>query len=563
MKFLCVFLILFNAALVVGQTMEPIDCDSTYDIVQEHLTEPLPNDFFIINTTTGISINTNAPAIIGDYAGIRAKYPRNMLVLIVVKDENGIGAQNINRYFEDNFLMDFEKDPYLQVKVNEALYSKLNTSGLLSTTLYFHKGCLYFNENCKWSQVHDHMLPTSSFGLKQLSSSVIDQTQYSQSMINYIAPLNDSLFVCVTDFKCRTHIINAKTGKVSHTLHLEDIDALELYEKFVASNKNEVAFAREADSVLEQINRNSMNLEIAERQGDLIYFTGDIQVMHKIKKPFVYYSDEGRMDTLPKGSEVAPRFGFVMVTDLELDNPVFYFQPKKGYPKKKENQWMEFCPNFGFKITPSGTLLGFNYPNATVLKGVEEDVQVSSLPMLSEWKFTKSNKLKFLHHLGYTHDARLSDFSAEMAKTFIIRSKTGYHLIYDVSKQFHPISPESHRDSLVGSGKPDIPEHFATYALDGDSSIYNYYLLAHSVISPGKHHALVYKHRDEVVLEIRNRNFEVVQTTLISDLAGMDFVLADPFYLETLFFLGNTLTYLTLGDSGAIKINRYRVELNK
>lgn len=70
MRLLNLFVFVLTTANVWAQFLAPIECDSTQALLQKHLERELPRDFFVINTTTGISINTNAPAIIGDYKAI-------------------------------------------------------------------------------------------------------------------------------------------------------------------------------------------------------------------------------------------------------------------------------------------------------------------------------------------------------------------------------------------------------------------------------------------------------------------------------------------------------------
>lgn len=549
-----------RSALAKINFPEPIDCETTYSKVEDHVHQSLPTDFFVVNMTTSISINTNAPAVIYDYQAIRKKYPKNMLILIVVSDEAGSLSKGLDSYLKNNFNLDTKKDQYLVAIENDSLYKKLQSKKNFSTILYFHNKCLYFNTDCKLSSVEDHFFPTSRFKFEPKPDAILDDSEFPQSLINYTCSVDDSLFVCVTDFKCRTNLVNARTGKVFKTLDLTTFDAPKLYAKYIARSRKEANFARQNDSALKRINRDEVAFEICKRVNDKIYFTGSIQVVTKSRKPYAYISDYGLADTIPKGTVSAPYYHFILTTDLNLENPVFYFPKANPFPKK-DNEVLEECANFGFTINDEGNLLALNFPKSTIMAQEDRMHEVSNLPAFSEWKFTKSGRLKFVGHKPGKHLENLPQMHMGIQVANVYKAREKFYFNYDVCKYQFSLSGKDPMDSLIGTGKPDVPEVFISYSMDSDTPVYNYQLLTQGPLFNNKYYCFVYENRGDVVCEIRNKDFEVIQIQNISHLQNMNDVVAD-YYMGNVFLMNNQLTYLTLEGDKKIHINRYSIELD-
>ncbi len=279
----------------------------------------LPSSFFVIQASTLLEVFTNAPAIIKRIEEIK-NYQPCPYILTVWKDDGGLG-KNFYKYLKDNYYIDTNR--YVKAFLSDTLYNLLGEIPN-SEIHYFYHDKRIFHGDGKYDRVPQSPLPYDLIELDKKEESIYkdDENGYHTNSSLYY-PINDTLAIelaDVGDVKNRARLINLVNGKIYKKFNAEQVNYLDIFEKYFNHlnwNKQQII---QTDKELERIKRTPLRIEGVQIISPHEIYLQCTPIISKKVTDTVYIPGEYNTETivLKSGDILSTSYGLWIKTDTSL-----------------------------------------------------------------------------------------------------------------------------------------------------------------------------------------------------------------------------------------------------
>jgi hypothetical protein len=319
--------------------------------------QELPSTFFVIQANTLLSTFTQSPQIIERLEEIK-KYHLCPYIIMIWKDDAGIG-KNFYKYLKENYYID--TTAFLKAIISDELYSELGYN--INTTIhYFYNQKHFIKIDGKYESLSKIFLPYDIVSIKFDDKYLLeDDEYYHTNQVNYY-PLNDTLAIELFDgHQDRVRLTNIINGKVNKVFDLNQIDHIELFNKFMNYLNLSEDELKKNNDYLNKIRRTPLRIDnVYIKNLSEIYLIGTAMISYRT--PYIRYipSDfKKETITIKPGDYVTDDFDIIIKTDTSFKVKDFNFINTILSNDYNNNNFID--PTGGIYIDEKGNFYMFGY----------------------------------------------------------------------------------------------------------------------------------------------------------------------------------------------------------
>lgn len=529
------------------------------------LQREIPNSFFVIQANTLQSAFTLAPQIIERMQEIQ-KTQLCPNVILIWKDEGGIGEKNLGAFLKRSFYID--TSAYIQACISDELYDILGNNNN-SVVHYFYNQKLFLKIDGKYENINK-LLPYDLFTFNYEQKLMWDDSLLYRSNQASYYPINDSLVIeLADDNEIQVRLTDLKSGKIYYSLDNSSFDYISLFSKYMSKlglSEEEMRYSR---AYLDSIKRTPFRIShVYVKSPAEIYLVADGIISFRVKKKR-YIPAEFKEETIVVnvGEFITMNFTMILKTDSTLKIKTLKFVDNFENTKYNSSHFTESSTGF-YVQDDAFYIYGYNFK-------ANKDKTYA--------QFFKRNKApQFIHQ--YTQDSlritfkekKMPELARPLGDSYFYISKLSFFKLKNSHYVYLDYFPE-----IYEFEQPDPVYWISSDTLDYALKKNNYdtiisevkvpfYTFERGFLMHDKILAIPYRKNEQIFLNFYNTNMELIQELDITSQLHMSKEMNSvKFYRELVFFTGEyfNVVYCKEGDCNNYRyklgINPYRAEYFK
>lgn len=519
----------------------------------------VPSSYFIFVINPNNGSNTNGNVIFQAYSDLKLRYPEIPIYYIINND--GISEKNVQRYFEEVLKIPLSGSGNSMVKISGDLYKKCSRGNLLSVLEYVYNGSLYYASPFKVSYTPNISFPSNIVSVKFIKRVKISD-KYLNTNLNFLRPCGDKILQ-LADANNRLSILDPETGNYEATLDMSALDPMDIFAKYISSDKGSIDTAKKYNDWLKKNNRLVLPIYNMYFDGKDIYVYFGLQYAKTVDESFLMDVKDmgGSVTSLKKGDVYFASTTFIMKCNTKLKVEHIY---KCQAPGGDTSTMVDPDMTAAFFVE-GNTIHAFNGASSYI--GQETDSMKKS-PYYNKgicrYKFPEDEKSNDLIFDGVDSPPFVEGVDK---KTVYIDGNIftwGHTLcaIYNTSPLIYALNQSAPIAKLhaLGVAAPEIQEHYPNDLLDTSTLVFNWEFFTCASILNNKYEAFLYSYQQKIpLLELKDSKMHTVQVINLSELIP---ALTNPDYVKSNVVLMNDTIYVWIFEDGDFYLYSYQISKN-
>lgn len=536
----------------------------------------IASTYFVLTVNTGLSAFTLAPPIVMAYKQIRA-FNADIPIYIIFNNRDFLGkdTQVINDYFKSEFYIDLVKDTNVYYIPNPELHAEISKDRWLTEWFYVYQNKLIAGAvSMKLHNISAQKdLPCEVIKIGSPIRLKIYPNKLHLSVYNdQLKRLSANKFVYLTDNNNNLHILNSQTGNFEKSFDKNSFDPLEFYCKHIATSEKQIAFAKQNNPILRNVNRNTSYFAQVVPFEKNIYLSTAPEIFipwsesyYKGKK-MKHINEDGKL-VKESVDKFAQAFPMILKLDSNLTLKNVYQIDLTSYPKEsripKDGAYWGGNENGFYFIHNDSMLLVDN--NVQFAKG-NPHVPKRSQYIYSIFRLNDKGVYKFEKYLKGGWDPTYASYIAEQAYVHYFRVDEMLYSCLIFGGFINQIKDDKVLAyKLKGDGRPLVKQYLPD-ATDGKSKvILNHVTLSANSVFKEKYGVVIYFYRDVPTLEVFQNDsmgVKTLQVISLKDLEGFsDLNFSEAPYAGSSIYIDNDHIYMSVAKKDEYFIYEYPLKL--